>query len=129
MLYLYDIGLNDNDIKGILELVPSIKDMDFDEIVNKIDILRYIGCNLRQIKNIVVSNPYYFELMDRDILRMVKYLKNIGISEVNLFFDSNPFILNKDVSEIKDYVDRKINDGFSMDDILDEIECNPYIID
>ena len=126
---LYELGIDDKEIKIMLEQVPSIIDMSYEEINKKIDILRYIDCSFRHIKNIIVSNPYYFDLLDDDVLKLIRYFKKIGVSNINLLFDSNPFILNKEVFEIKDYVSKRIDFGMSLEDIVDEIECNPYIID
>ena len=35
----------------------------------------------------------------------------------------------KDVFEIEDYINTKLSDGILLEDIIDEIESNPYIID
>ena len=96
---------------------------------NMLNILRYVGCNDKHIKNIIISNPYYLERLDRDVLKLIKYLKEIGLSSLGLIFDMNPFLLNKDDFEIKEYVNKRINDGKLLDDIIDEIESNPYVFE
>ena len=126
---LYNLGINDLELKGILELVPEILDMSEIEISNKIDILKYIECNDRHIKNILVSNPYYLDRFDNDILKLIGYLKNIGVSNLNLLFDSNPYLLNRDDFEIRDYIENRVKNGDSLDNIICDIEDNPYIID
>lgn len=126
---LIQLGINDNDLKNMILQVPNIIKMSDDEINNKIDILTYVGCNIRHIKNILISNPDYLERMDEDILRLIKYLKGIGFSCLYLLFDANPYFLNYDAFEIRDYIDRQISLGKSLEDIIDEIEDNPYIIE
>ena len=126
---LFELGIDINDIKNMLDLCPEIKDMDDDDVKKKIDILSFIGCNIRHIKNIIISNPFYLDRIDSDILELISYLKEIGISNIYLLFDSNPYLLNKDKFEIEEYIDSKIKLGLSMDDIVDEFESNPYIID
>ena len=126
---LIELGISDNDLKNIIEQVPSIMNMDNEEVKNKIDILTYVGCNLRHIKNIVVSNPSYLERIDEDILKLISYLRKVGFTCLYLLFDSNPYFLNYDVFEIKNYIDKQISNGISLEDIIDNIYSNPYVID
>jgi len=129
MEILFELGISDNDIKNMLEQCPSIMDMEYNEIREKIDILRYVECNDRHIRNIIVSNPYYLDRINNDVLKLVMYLKEIGISCINLLLETNPYLLNRDVFEIKEYIDSKKNMGLSLWEIVDEFESNPYIID
>ena len=126
---LFELGISDNDIKNMLELCPVIKDMSDDEIKEKINILSYIGCNIRHIKNIIVSNPNYFDRINDDIFKLINYLNKIGISNIYLLFDSNPYLLNRDMFEIEEYIDNRRENGMTFEEILDEFESNPYIID
>ena len=126
---LFNLGIREEDLKFMIEQVPGILDMSDKEINDKIDMLRYVGCVDRHIKNIIISNPYYLDRLDDDILKLIGYLKQVGFSNINLLFDSNPFFLDKDVFEIKEYIDNKINDGYDISDIVDLISSNPYIID
>lgn len=126
---LFELGISDNDIKFMLEQCPSIMDMDDNEIKEKIDILTYVGCNYRHIKNIIISNPNYLDRLNEDVLKLIGYLKQIGFTSINLLFDSNPYFLNYDAFEIRDYVDKRLKVGVLLEDIVDEIDENPYIID
>lgn len=129
MEILYNLGISDDDIKFMLEQCPNIIDMDENEINEKLDILRYVGCNERHIKNIITSNPYYLDRITDDVLKLIGYLKQIGISSINLLFDSNPYFLNNDAFEIRDYIDKRLIKGDLLEDIVDNIESNPYVID
>lgn len=126
---LYELGISDKEIMNMLEQCFEIKDMSELEVDEKIDILKYVGCNMKQIKNIIISNPYYLCRMNEDILKLISYLKKVGFTNINLLFDSNPFFLNYDRFEVEEYISNKVDNGINMDDIVYSIEDNPYIID
>ena len=129
MLSLYNLGFTDMEIKNILELCPETKTLTDEEILINIEILKRIKCNDRQIKNIISSNPYYLNRGLEDISGLINKLINIGITNVNLLFDSNPYLLNKDAYEIDEYIKIEQDKGKDIEDIKDELESNPYIID
>lgn len=126
---LYNLGINEEKIKDILEVYPNIKELSNIDIYNKIEILKNINCNVRQIKNIIVSNPQYLDRSDEDILNLIKKLVEIQIKNINLLFDSNPSLLNRDAYEINNYLIIEKQKGKSFEKILNEFETNPYIID
>ena len=126
---LFELGISDKEIKFMLEQCSDILNMKDEEVIEKIDILKYIGCNMKQIKNIIVGNPYYLDRMNEDILKLISYLKKIGLTSINLLFDSNPFFLNYDRFEVEEYINKKIDNGMDLDDVVYSIEDNPYIID
>ena len=97
--------------------------------VDCIKILKYIDCLDRHIQNILICNPFYLYRSIDDVVKLIKKLLEIGMTNINLLFDSNPFLLNKDAYEIDDYINKKINNGKTLEDIVDEIDSNPYIID
>ena len=129
MNILYEIGISDKDIKFMSEQCSNILNMEDDEINEKIDILKYIGCNMKQIRNIIIGNPYYLDRMNEDILKLISYLKKVGFNSINLLFDSNPFFLNYDRFEVEEYINSKIEKGMDLEDVVYSIEDNPYIID
>ena len=126
---LFELGISESDIKNMIELVPEIYNMDEEDINNKIDILKYVECSDRHIRNIIVSNPMYLDRTDDGVLRLISYLKKVGFSNINLLFDSNPYFLNYDVFELEDYINKQVNLGKSIDVVVDEIEDNPYVIE
>lgn len=126
---LFSLGISEDDIKNMLEQNSNIFNMSGDMIKEKIDILRYINCNERHIKNIIISNPEYLERDSSDILKLIKYLNDMGFTLLNLLFESNPYFLNYDVFEIRNYINKRKDDGIELEDIVDEVESNPYIID
>lgn len=129
MELLYNLGIKDEEIKKMLKQCPNILDMEDYEIREKIEILIFVGCNDRYIRNIIVSNPHYFNRLNNDILKLIGYLKEIGLSDIDLLFDANPYLLDKDAFEIKDYVNCRLENGITLEDVVNEIDSNPYIID
>lgn len=129
MLELYSLGIKEEDLKFILEQIPSLNEISKEEIEEKIEILKLLECNENIIRNIIISNPNYLTRFNSDIINLIKKLNEIGISSLNLFFDSNPFFLNKDAFEIDDYIKERLKLGSLIEDIIDELESNPYIID
>jgi hypothetical protein len=126
---LINLGFSDMDLKSILEQCPNIMGISNEEVLGLIEILKYLGCEDRHIRNIIISNPYYLERNSVDVLKLIKYFKEINFSNLNLLFDSNPFLLNKDDFEIRGYVSDRLSMGMLLDDIIDEIDNNPYFID
>lgn len=126
---LFELGITEFDLKNMLDLVPDILNMGDNDINEKIEILKYVSCTDRQIRNIIVSNPIYLDRINSDVINLINYLNECGFSNLNLLFDTNPYFLNYDVFEIKDYISKQINLDKELGDIIDDIESNPYVID
>lgn len=124
---LYGLGIDDDSIKNMFEICPNITDLSREEVKEKIDILAYFECNERQQRNIIESNPNYLDRMTSDILGLIKKLQEVGFDCLNILFDSNPYILNLDAFEIENYINDKINEGYSLEDIVDELDSNPSL--
>lgn len=123
---LYKLGIGDADIKTMLGVCPDIKELTNEEIEEKIILLEKLECTEKQIRNIIISNPMYLDRLNEDIIALVNKLISLGMTSLNIVFDSYPYLLNKDVFEIKEYIDKK--EG-NLEDIIDELESNPYLID
>lgn len=126
---LFELGLDEDTVKFMIEQCNNIINMSDEDINEKIKILRYIGCSERQIRNIVGSNPYYLNRITSDVIKLVNYLKQIGYNDINLLFESNPYFINYDVFEIENYIGNELDNGIELDIIIDNIRDNPYIID
>lgn len=124
---LFNLGIDDDTIKDMLEINPEIKDMDELDIIKKKYLLMHIGCTDRQIINIISSNPEYLSRFDEDILKLIQRLLELGFSSLNILFDSNPYILNLDDFEINSYVNQRIKNGEKLNDIVDDLDSNPYM--
>ena len=53
---LYNIGISDITLKGMIEINPEILEMSNNEINDKKNILKRINCTDREILNIISSN-------------------------------------------------------------------------
>ena len=125
---LYNYNLNDSDIKEMISINNDILSLSNEEIKNIVELLLKINCNDKQIRNILISNPFYLSRCISDVIDLIKKLMNLGITSLNILFDSNPWLLNKDVFELDDYINQELNNK-TLEEIVDELESNPYIID
>ena len=124
---LYRIGISENTIKNMLELVPTISEMSEKEIKEKELILKKINCDENQIINIISSNPMCLDKTNDIVLRLISKLKSYGFSMLNILFDSNPYILNLEVFEIENYINNKLDSGEELEDIIDDLDSNPIL--
>lgn len=122
MKALLEYGFIDHEIIEIINKYPNIKDIDDNEIKNKINMLEYIGCSRKIIKNIIISNPDFLNKDINDIKDLINKLLSLGIQRLDITFDSNPWLLNKDSLEIDDFIDEKVNSGIDYDDVIDLID-------
>lgn len=128
MLELYKLGIKESEIRNILAINPSIQNLSESEILKLIMLLKQINANDRIIRNIIISNPFYLNRTDTDIIKLIKTLTHIGLSNLDILFDTNPYLLNKDDFEIEEFINNKIQ-SYSKEEIMDMIDNNPYIFD
>mgnify|MGYP005959727277 FL=1 len=124
---LYRIGISENTIKNMLELVPTILEMSEGEITEKELILKKINCDENQVINIISSNPMYLDRTNDGVLRLISKLKSYGFSMLNILFDSNLYILNLEVFEIENYINGRLNNEEVLEDIIDDLDSNPIL--
>ena len=124
---LYNIGISEVTIKSMLEINPELVDISSDEIIEKENILRDIKCNDTQVRNIISSNPMFLTRTNSDIIKLLEYLTKLGFNTLNILFDSNPYILNFESYEIENYIKRRNSSGDDIQDIIDDLDSNPYL--
>lgn len=127
MVYLIDLGIDEVSLKMMMELNPYIKDLNEEEIKEKISILSSLNCSEEQIRNIIVTNSLIFNRSNEDILSLIKKLVDFGFTSLNLLFDSNPFILNLDAYEIDNYINSRLENNEALEDVVDDLETNPWL--
>ena len=127
MQELYNLEIDDDTLLTMLEMNPEIKELTSNEVLNKINLLKIINCSNRQITNIISSNSIYLSRMDDDIKKLISYLLSVGFKSLNILFDSNPYILNLDEFEVKNYINKRVVSGESLSDIIDDLDTNPYL--
>lgn len=126
---LFNIGVMDEEIKEMIHMCPSIMDLSSEEVIRKINLLKGINCSERHIRNIIISNPYYLDRIDEDIIKLIKKLQELKFSTIYLLLETNPFILNLDSYEIDNYINDRISNNEILEDIVDDMESRPYLFD
>ena len=124
---LYEIGLKESDVKNMIDACSVIIEMEDEEVENKINILKQIGCKDVHIKNILICNPWYLDRLDKDVLKLIDTLLKNKFECIHLLIDANPFILNLDSFEIEQYIKNKQAEGMELEDIVDELDANPIL--
>ena len=127
MIELYNIGISDITIKNMVEINPEIAELTNQEIIKKVKILKEVNCSKSQIVNIISSNPMFLSRGTEEISKLFSYLYKIGFDCLNILFDSNPYILNLDQFEIEKYIKGRIDHGELLEDIVDDLDSNPYL--
>lgn len=127
MIELYNMGLSENTIKNIIEIIPELKDMTSKEVIDKKIILEKINCNNNQIINIISSNPQYLNRTNGEIMSLIQKLIDLGFDTLNILFDSNPYILNLEPFEIDNYINSRMHKGELLEGIIDDLDSNPYL--
>lgn len=127
MIGLYDIGISEETINHMIELFPEIKDLNEKEIEKKRLILEKIGCSNNQIINIIGSNPMYLTRTNEEIFKLLSKLIDLRFRNLNILFDSNPYILNLEPFEIDNYINNRLQKGELLEDIIDDLDSNPIL--
>ena len=122
-------GIGEKTISQMIEICPNIKELGDEEILQKIEILKKVNCDDIQIRNIVSSNPMYLDRSNTDVNKLINKMKDIGFSTLNILFDGNPYILNLDEFEIENYIKERENNGEQLEDIVDDMDSNPYLFE
>lgn len=124
---LYNLGLSENTIKSMFEINPGIKDLTNEEIREKEILLSKAGCTTSQIINIISSNASFLSRTNEEIIKLISYLNKLGFSTLNILFDSNPYILNLEIFEIEEHINKKLEKGIPLEAIIDELDSTPYL--
>ncbi len=126
---LKDLGISDSTINQMVEICPNIVELDESELLRKIEILKNNKCDDIQIRNIISSNAEYLDRSVSDIDNLINTMEELGFDNLNLLFDGNPYILNLDDFEVKNYIDEREQNGEELEDIVDDMSSNPYIFE
>ena len=119
---LVELGISEEELKSMLELNANI--LDEPELNILIDILYLIKCDERMIKNILISNPNYLSRTKEDVVGLINELLGIGLNDLNILFDTNPYLLDLDDFDIEDY---KIEHNYSNEELVNLLEGDPFI--
>lgn len=123
---LFNLGISEKTMNNILDINPYLKEISNDEVIYKIKILKNINCSNREILNIISSNPLYLNQANDKLVTLFNYLLTLGFTTLDVLFDANPYILNLDVFEIEKYIKIRINNGEKLNNIIEDLDSNPY---
>ena len=123
---LIELGISSEDINNLKEYIDEDNTEDFLKIIH---LLENIGCKQEILENIIVGNPNILERSYEDVYNLLSYLDSLGFTYLNLLLDSYPLLISKDAFEIKDYLNKRLQNGEELSDIIDDIDSNPSIID
>ena len=124
---LLNFGLSENTIKAMTEENAEIINLTDDEVIEKENLLRNINCSEEQVINIISSNASFLSADNSDILNLFNALTSYGFTTLNILFDANPYILNLQAYEIKNYINHRLNKNESLDLVVDDLESNPIL--
>lgn len=119
---LIRFGLSIEEIKNMMDANILIDGSSTDILEKLIDILREIGCSSLQIKNILITNPFYLNRTNLEVASLIDTLREMNFTNLDVVFDTNPFLLNFDGDEIKNIALDKKNEGLS------DIELRDFIV-
>lgn len=126
---LKKLGISDKTINQMIEICPNIKELNNEEILSKIEILKSLKCDDMQIRNIISSNVNYLDKSSNDINKLIKKMDKLGFTTLNVLIDGNPYILNLDEFEIENYIKEREKNGELLEDIVDEMTSNPFLFE
>ena len=127
MKELYNLELSDNTINAMCELNPEVKDLTEEEIIEKEELLESLGADRQEVINIISSNSMYLSRTNEEIKNLVECLKKYGFTNLDVLFDSNPYILNLDPFEIDNYIKDRVSKGEDISDIVDDLDSNTFL--
>ena len=64
---------------------------------------------------------------NEEIIKLISFLNQIGFDNLNILFDANPYILNLEPFEIKEYINKEVCNKKKLLVIIDELDSNPYL--
>lgn len=117
-------GFTIEEIKIMMDTNSLIEDINDNNIKSIISILEKVNCNLDDIKNILICNPFCITNNINDINNLIDKLKDIGIIELNKLFRTNPYILNISDKELDKLYNEKKEVGLNKEEIIDYINYN-----
>lgn len=92
------------------------------------DILMRYGFSIEEIKNMMDANSELENVQDKSILELINILTKVGCHEEHIMniFICNPFVLSRDIIEIKMLIKKLENLNFKK--LFTIFDSNPYIL-
>lgn len=115
-------GFSIEEIQNMMDnnmMINSILDKD---VAYLLKLLEEVGCSRSQIKNISITNPFYFSQNISSIEELLMILKEMGFSSIPILLDENPYLLNLSHEDLLQIVKKMRKDGIQEVEILDRIQ-------
>lgn len=119
---LVELGITEEEIKDMLELNANL--LEENELNILVDILYLLNCDEKIIRHILITNPLYLSRTKEDVVGLINKLFEIGLRNLNLLFDSNPYLLDLDDFDVEDF---RIEHNYSNEELANIIEEDPFI--
>ena len=113
-----NLGFSIEEIQMMMNTNILIQNQPDDVLKEAISLLKKIGCQTIQIKNIIYTNPFYFNQDGKKVIKMIQYLEDCGITNIPVLLDMNPYLLNYSVEELKKIVTKNSCKEYLLDHIL-----------
>lgn len=118
---LIKFGFSIEEIKNMMDTNLDIDNIDDEILKSLIDILKENACSEDEVRNILISNPFYLSRNYDTVVRLIDAMKDYGLVSLNTIFDTNPFILNLEDNDFLELIRNKKNEGLSDLEIKDFI--------
>lgn len=118
---LIRFGFSIEEIKNMMDTNLNIDNTADEELKKLIRILRENSCSEDEVKNVLISNPFYLSRNYYEIVKLIDVMKEFGLISLNTLFDSNPFILNLEEGDFLELIKNKQREGFNDIEIRDFI--------
>ena len=123
---LIRFGFSIDEIKNMMDSNTEINEVSDNSISEIIRILESVNCSHDTISDIFNTNPYCLTRSVDELKKLMAKFVDIGITNINILLDNNPFILNVDYKDIDSVYKEKINAGLSIDEINDFFYYESY---
>lgn len=110
-------GFSIEEIKNMMDSNQEIEGIEDKDIYELIEILINIGCVNSQIKNIFICNPFCISRNIIEIHKSINKYKELGLDNLNVMFDSNPYLLNLEDIEIENIYNESIEKGYTKEQV------------
>ena len=92
------------------------------------DILIRYGFSIEEINNMMKSNEEINDISDNNISEIIEILEGLGcsVNHIKNIFITNPFVLTRELTEIKKLVVKLLDLG--IDDLYFLFDSNPFLL-
>ena len=127
MEWLNNLGISEDTIKNLIEFYPNLAFVTFEDVIEKQNILKEVGCSDEEFFNIISSNPMVLLITNSGLKELLIYLHKLGFSDISTLIDENPYILTLEIFEIENYLKKRLSNCELLVDIIDDLDSRPYL--